>query len=113
MTLAIIKTGGKQYIVSPNDEIKIEKIKDKKEGDEIVFDKVLLVQKQKKTDVGAPFIKNAKVIGKIIEQGKGKKITILKYKSKTRSKVKKGHRQAFIKVKIEKIELPSPVESRK
>lgn len=113
MTLAIIKTGGKQYLVSVGDEIKIEKIKDKKQDDKIEFDQVLLIQKQKKTDVGAPFIKNAKVTGKIIEEGKAKKITILKYKSKTRSKVKKGHRQSFIKVKIEKIELSSSLESGK
>ena len=67
------------------------------------FDQVLLIQKQKKVIIGKPFIKNAKVIGKITEQGKDKKITILKYKAKTRYKVKKGHRQEYIKVKIEKI----------
>jgi len=111
MSLAIIKTGGKQYIVSPGDEIKIEKIKHKKQGDEILFDKVLLVQKQKKLEIGTPFIKNAKVTGKILEEGRGKKITILKYKPKTRYKVKKGHRQAYIKVKIGKIELSSPLKS--
>ena len=104
MALAIIKTGGKQYIVSPRDEIKIEKIKDKKQGDEIIFDQVLLVQKQKKLEIGTPFVKNAKVTAKILEQGRGKKITILKYKAKTRYKVKQGHRQAFMKIKIKTID---------
>lgn len=107
MALAIIKTGGKQYLVSIGDEIKIEKIKDKKQGDEIVFDEVLLVEKQRKLEIGTPFIKNVKVTGKIIEEGKAKKITILKYKAKTHYKVKKGHRQPFMKVKIEKIDYKS------
>lgn len=104
MALAVIKTGGKQYLVSQGDEIKIEKIKGKKEKDKVIFDQVLLVEKQKKLEIGTPFIKNAKVIGKILEEGRTKKITILKYKAKTRYKKKQGHRQAFIKVKIQKIE---------
>ena len=104
MTLAVIKTGGKQYLVSVGDEIKIEKIKGKKEGDEVVFEEVLLVEKQRKFEIGAPFVKGAKVIGKIIKEGRDKKITILKFKPKTRYKVKKGHRQAFMRVKILKIE---------
>jgi len=103
--LAVIKTGGKQYLVSPEDEIKIEKIKGKKKGDEIVFKDILLVEKGKKIEIGNPFIKDAKVIGKIIEEKRTKKITNLKYKAKTRYKVKKGFRQPYIKVKIEKIDL--------
>ena len=102
--LAVIKTGGKQYLVKPGDEIKIEKVKDKKEGDKIIFDQVLLLEKSRKVSLGNPYIKGAKVIGKIIQEGKNKKITILKYKPKTRYKVKKGHRQLFMKIKIEKIE---------
>ena len=104
MALAIIKTGGKQYVVQPGDKIKVEKIKDKKQGDKIVFDQVLLVQKRKKVEIGAPFIKNAKVAGEILEEEKGKKITILKYKPKTRYKVKKGHRQPFMKIQIKTID---------
>jgi len=102
--LAVIHTGGKQYIVSPGDEIEIEVIKEKKGGDEVVFDEVLLVQKQKKLEIGTPFVKEAKVIGKVFSLEKGKKITVLKYKPKTRYKVKKGFRQPFMKVKILKIE---------
>lgn len=103
MALAVIKTGGKQYLVSVGDEIKVEKIKDKKQGDKVIFDQVLLVQKQKKIEIGAPFVKNAKVTGEIVAEARNKKITILKYKPKTRYKVKKGHRQPFMKIKIEKI----------
>lgn len=101
--LAVIQTGGKQYIVTPGDKIKIEKI-DKKEGNEISFPEVLLLEKGKKFEIGAPLIKGAKVYGKIIRQGKGKKVIVFKYKPKTRYKIKKGHRQPFTEVEITKIE---------
>ena len=104
MNLAVIKTGGKQYLVSPRDKIKIEKIeKPGKKTDEIVFRQVLLLQKGKKLDIGTPLVKGVKVIGKIIQQGKGKKVIIFKYKPKKRSKVKKGHRQPYTEVEIVKI----------
>lgn len=101
--LAVIKTGGKQYLVSPKDKIKIEKI-DKKEGAKITFDRVLLLEKQKKVQIGTPFLKGVKVKGKILKQGKEEKKIIFKYKPKTRQKKKKGHRQPFTEVKITKIE---------
>jgi len=104
MTLAIIRTGGKQYIVTPGQKIKIERI-NKKEGQEIVFDQILLLQKEKKLEIGNPVVKGAKVIGKVLRQGKGEKITVLKYKPKTRYRVKKGHRQPFTEVEILKIEI--------
>lgn len=101
--LAIIKTGGKQYLVSPGQKIKIEKI-NKKEGSEITFNEVLLLEKNKKVEIGTPFLKDVKVIGKVISQGKGKKLIIFKYKPKKRYKIKKGHRQPFTEVEITKIE---------
>lgn len=101
--LAIIKTGGKQYKVAPGDKIKIEKI-DKKEGSEITFKEVLLVEKNRKLDIGTPLVKGAKVVGKILSQGKGKKVIVFKYKPKTRYKKKAGHRQLFTEVEITKIE---------
>jgi len=101
--LAIIKTGGKQYLVSPGQKIKIEKIA-KKEGSEITFNQVLLLEKGKKIEIGTPLIKGVKVIGKIVRQGKAKKVIIFKYKAKKRYKVKKGHRQPFTEVEITKIE---------
>jgi large subunit ribosomal protein L21 len=100
--LAIIKTGGKQYLVSPGDKIKIEKV-EKKEGQDITFKEILLVEKRNKVKIGTPLIKGAKVIGKVLSQGKAKKIIVLKYKAKTRYKVKKGHRQPFTEVEITKI----------
>ena len=102
--LAVIKTGGKQYKVSPGDKIKIEKL-EKEEGKEVIFKEVLLVEKNKKLEIGTPLVKGAKVVGKILKQGKAKKIIILKYKPKTRQKTKSGHRQLFTEVEITKIEL--------
>ncbi len=103
---AVIKTGGKQYLVIPGQKIKIEKISqtaDDKENSEIVFDEVLLVEKNKKLEIGAPLVKGAKVTGKIISQGKGKKVIAFKYSAKKRTKVKKGHRQRFTEVEIKEI----------
>ncbi len=101
--LAVIKTGGKQYLVTPEKKIKIEKL-NKKEGSEITFSEVLLLEKGKKVEIGTPTIKGAKVRGKIISQGKGKKLIVFKYKAKKREKTKKGHRQAYTEVEIAKIE---------
>ena len=101
--LAVIKTGGKQYIVEPGKKIKVEKIEGK-EGKEITFKEVLLVEKNKKLEIGAPLVKGAKVLAKILSQGKRDKVVILKYKSKTRYRVKKGHRQQFTEVEITGIE---------
>jgi len=101
--LAVIKTGGKQYLVSPGDKIKIEKL-NKKEGTEVTFSEVLLLEKNKKVEIGDPQVKGVKVTGKILKQGKGKKVIIFKYKPKKRYKVKKGHRQPFTQVEIVKFE---------
>lgn len=100
--LAVIKTGGKQYIVAPKDKIKIEKL-DIEEGKEKSFDQVLLLEKNKKLEIGTPLVKGAKVIGKVLKQGKAKKVIIFKYKPKTRYKKKTGHRQPFTEVEITKI----------
>ena len=101
--LAVIKTGGKQYLVTPGKKIRIEKIEGK-EGKEITFKDVLLVEKNKKVEIGTPLVKGVKVVAKILKQGKGKKVIVFKFKRKTRYKVKKGHRQFFTEVEITKIE---------
>ncbi len=101
--IAVIKTGGKQYKVSPGDKIKIEKL-ETEEGKKAVFNEVLLIEDKKNVKIGTPFLKGAVVEGKVITQGKGKKIIIFKYKPKTRYKKKTGHRQLFTEVLIEKIE---------
>jgi large subunit ribosomal protein L21 len=103
MEFAVIKTGGKQYKVSPGQKIEIEKL-DAKEGEAVVFDEVLLVGDDKQTKIGQPHVAGAKVEGKILEQGRADKVTIFKYKPKKRYQVKRGHRQPFTIVEIGKIE---------
>lgn len=99
---AVIMTGGKQYVVAEGDVLTIEKLPETyAEGDTILFDKVLLVEDGKNTTIGTPYIKGAKVVASFIEEGKAKKVTVIKYKSKSRYFKKRGHRQPFFKVKIE------------
>jgi len=102
--IAVIKTGGKQYKVSLNQKIKIEKL-EIGEGKEVIFDEVLLVEKDGKTTLGKPFLEGVKVIGTVTKQDKEKKVIILKYKPKTRQHTKTGHRQPFTEVEITKIEI--------
>jgi large subunit ribosomal protein L21 len=96
---AVIKTGGKQYIVSPGQKIKIEKLPNK-EGEEVVFDQVLLQETDKDTKIGTPLVQGAQMKGKVLRQGMGKKTIAYKYKAKKREHSKKGHRQLFTEVEI-------------
>jgi len=100
--LVVIKTGGKQYLVKEKDKIKIEKI-DGKEGDQVEFTDVLLLEKNKHVEIGKPIIKTAKVIGKILKQGRYDKVIVFKYKAKKREQTKKGHRQHFTEIEIKDI----------
>ena len=96
---AIIETGGKQYSVAVGDVIFIEKL-DAKEGDKVVFDKVLMSNGV----VGNPYVTGSVVEGVVVKQGKGKKITIFKYKQKKKaSRRKQGHRQPYTKVEVKTI----------
>ncbi len=99
---AIIKTGGKQYCVEEGKVITIEKL-DVEAGAEVAFDEVLLVSGDS-VKIGHPTVAGAKVTGKVLEQGKGAKIRIFKYKAKSNYRRRQGHRQPFTKVQIEKIE---------
>ncbi len=100
--LAVIKTGGKQYLVRKGDRIKIEKI-DGKIGDEVNFSEVLFLGDEKSVKVGTPHVSGAKIEAKILKQGKAKKVTGVKHKPKKRYKVKFGHRQEMTEVEIVKI----------
>lgn len=103
MDFAVIKTGGKQYLVKPGDIIKVEKLKKPEKSGLIDFNEVLLVEKSGKIEIGKPYLKNVKVIAENEGEIRGKKITILRYHSKTRYRKKKGHRQTYTKVKIKEI----------
>ncbi|OGM91306.1 50S ribosomal protein L21 [Candidatus Wolfebacteria bacterium RIFCSPHIGHO2_01_FULL_48_22] len=102
MTFAVIKTGGKQYIVSPNDTIKIEKLTGEA-GNKISFSDVLLVGDEGSCTVGTPTVAKAAVEGEIMRQARDKKKIVFKYHSKTRYRKLKGHRQPFTEVKITNI----------
>lgn len=97
--LAVIKTGGKQYIVSPGKKLKIEKLP-QEEGSEVVFSEVLLLENDTDIEIGTPFIEGAKVTGKLLEQGKAKKVVVFKFKAKKRERKKRGHRQRYSEIEI-------------
>ena len=98
---AIVETGGKQVKVEVGEAIYVEKV-EVAEGESYTFDKVLLVAGEK-TLVGAPYVKDATVVAKCEKQGRGKKITIYKYRPKKHSASKKGHRQSYTKFVVEAI----------
>ena len=115
---AIIETCGKQYKVSEGDVVFFEKL-DAEEGKKVKFDNVILVSDNGKVEVGTPYVKGAKVEGKVIAHGKGKKIIVFKYKAKKNYRRKQGHRQPYTKVEItsvkvgaEKKETESKVEAK-
>ena len=101
---AIIETCGKQYKVSEGDVVFFEKL-EAEEGKKVKFDNVILVSDGKKVEVGTPYVKGAKVEGKVIAHGKAKKIIVFKYKAKKNYRRKQGHRQPFTKVEITSIKL--------
>ncbi len=101
MNFAVIKTGGKQYKVAEGEVLTIEKLPGVfKEGDQIIFNEVLLVQDGEKTIVGAPLVSGTIVNARFEKQGLGKKVVVVHYKQKSRYFKKNGHRQPFMKVKI-------------
>lgn len=103
MEIAVIETGGKQYKVAPGTSIKIEKLSDTQAvGDKVTFDKVLLIDGDA-TKIGAPYIDGAKVEATVEEIGRHDKVIVLKYRAKSRYQKKNGHRQLFVKVKIDSI----------
>lgn len=102
MSFSIIETGGKQYKVSAGTKVKVEKLEGEA-GASVVFDKVLLTADGENVTVGKPYVAAAKVEAKIVQQGRGDKVIVFKYHSKTRYRKKKGHRQDFTEVEIVKI----------
>ena len=98
---AVIATGGKQYRVSVGDTITIEKFKEEHaKGDKLTFDQVLLVDNGSDTSIGTPYITGASVEGEVVVAGRAPKVTVIKYKQKSRYFKKNGHRQPYLKVKI-------------
>ena len=102
--IAVIMTGGKQYIVSAGDTILVERLPGElKDGDAVIFDKVLLVDNGKDATIGTPFIAGAKVKATYKGEKKGEKITIVRYKAKSNRDRKVGHRQKYTAVRIDSL----------
>jgi len=102
LVYAILKTGGKQYMVQEGDIVSIEKLEVTK-GDKVSFDEVLAVSKEGNLQVGSPIVSGVNVEATVLEQGRGKKVIVFKYKPKKDYRKKQGHRQPFTKVRIDKI----------
>ncbi len=100
---AIIKTGGKQYMVSEGDVLTIEKL-DAESGAKVLFEEVLAVGNNGELQIGNPVVGGAKVEATVMENGRGKKIIVFKYKPKKDYRKKQGHRQPYTRVRIEKID---------
>lgn len=99
---AVIATGGKQYRVKEGDVLRIEKMPGNV-GESLAFDKVLLLSDGNELTIGDPTVSNASVNARIVEQGKGKKVLVFKYKRRKRYRRKQGHRQPFTAVQIDSI----------
>ena len=101
---AVIVTGGKQYTVAEGDVLYIEKLEVEAEAT-VKFEQVLAVLDGENSKVGAPVVEGAVVEAKVVKNGKGKKIAVIKYKPKKGEKKHIGHRQPYTKVEITKIAL--------
>jgi len=100
---AVIETGGKQYRVQEGDVLKVEKLP-VEVGNTVDFNRVLTVVNDGEVKIGRPVVEGAKVVAKVLEQDKSKKIIVFKYKAKANYRRKQGHRQPFTRIQIEKIE---------
>ena len=110
--IAIIETGGKQYLVTQDSVLNVDPIRNKssngaeklsgtgKAGDKIIFDKVLLTDDGRETKVGAPYVAGAIVSAELVEEGRNPTVTVIKYREKSRYFKKRGHRQPYSKVRI-------------
>ncbi len=101
---AVIKTGGKQYKVTEGEVIRVEKLNGES-GDEVIFDKVLMVSTGEEFNIGSPLVESVTVKAEIVEQTKGPKIIIMHKKRRKSHRVKTGHRQPYTDLRITGIEL--------
>lgn len=99
---AIIATGGKQYKVTEGKSLKIEKLT-AEVGSQVEFDQVLMLVDDEKIEIGTPYLANIKIVGEVVEQGRGEKIHILKFRRRKHYMRHQGHRQDFTEVKVKTI----------
>lgn len=101
---AIVETGGKQYRLSKNDTVDVEKL-ETEPGKSVKLERVLLYIDGKKCEVGKPYLKNVKVKCEVLSQTKGRKLISFKYKRRKSSRTKVGHRQALTRLRVKDIVL--------
>jgi large subunit ribosomal protein L21 len=101
---AIIASGGKQYRIAEGQKVRVEKLSGNAD-DQITLGEVLVLNDGENTIVGTPYVEGASVTGKIVNQGRSRKVTVFKYKRRKDTKKKKGHRQSFTELMIEKIQM--------
>lgn len=98
--IAVIETGGKQYLVQPGDKLKVEKL-EAKEGEKLTFEPLLVAdEKDQEVKVGTPKIEGAAVTAEVLDSGRGRKVEVVKYKPKIRYRKLTGHRQHFTEIQI-------------
>jgi large subunit ribosomal protein L21 len=102
MKYAIAQTSGKQFLLRPGEWYDVDYIKEGKVGDYVSFNKILFFRKENKIQLGHPFLGSSKIAGKIIQQVKGEKITVLKTKPKKKYTRIKGQRQKYTRIQIDK-----------
>lgn len=101
---AVVNSGGKQYKLREGETVRLEKISGEV-GDPVTFDRILAFSDGQNLTVGAPVLENVAVQGRIVQQGKAKKIIVFKYKRRKRYRRKQGHRQPFTAVRIDQIQV--------
>ncbi len=109
---AVVQTGGKQYQVHPGDTIRVESVPGD-EGDNVELTDVLMTSEDGDVTLGTPNVPGAKVTAEVVGKGKGKKIRVFKYKSKTRYRRMNGHRQPYTDLKVTNISIEKPPTSRR
>ncbi len=100
---AVIETGGKQYLIQSGQTLKVEKLENAKEGRVVFFDKILLLIEGEEIKLGKPYLEGVKISAEVKKEGRAEKVTVLRYKRKTRMRRKMGHRQPFTEVVIQEI----------
>ena len=100
---AVIETGGKQYLIQSGQTLKVEKLENAKEGRVVFFDKILLLIEGEEIKLGKPYLEGVKISAEVKKEGRAEKVTVLRYKRKTRMRRKMGHRQPFTEVIIQEI----------
>lgn len=101
---AIVKTGGKQYRVAAGDVVRVEKVEGAV-GASLTLDEVLLVSSEAGVTVGTPLVKGASVRGTVVEQGRGEKVRVFKYKKRKHYRRTRGHRQSFTALRIDSVQV--------